>query len=97
MHIAAMKPESLDIDDLDKNLVSKEEKIQKEKDKLIQVWEEEGIRIEKARWGRSNILKGKQKVELGKDIDATKITLKEAIAYLEAAAPKKKTRKKSKK
>ena len=30
MHIAAMKPESLDIDDLDKNLVSKEEKIQKE-------------------------------------------------------------------
>ena len=74
-----------------------EEKIQKEKDKLIQVWEEEGIRIEKARWGRSNILKGKQKVELGKDIDATKITLKEAIAYLEAAAPKKKTRKKSKK
>ena len=74
-----------------------EEKIQKEKDKLIQVWEEEGIRIEKVRWGRSNILKGKQKVELGKDIDATKITLKEAIVYLEAAAPKKKTRKKPKK
>ncbi len=30
MHIAAMKPESLDIEDLDKNLISKEEKIQKE-------------------------------------------------------------------
>ena len=30
MHIAAMKPESMDIDDLDKNLVSNEEKIQKE-------------------------------------------------------------------
>ncbi len=30
MHIAAMKPESLDINDLDKNLVSNEEKIQKE-------------------------------------------------------------------
>ena len=71
-----------------------EEKIQKEKDKVLQVWEEEGIRIEKARWGRSNIIKGKLKVELGKDIDATKISLKQAQAYLEAAAPKKKTRKK---
>tara|TARA_B100001057_G_C22818474_1_gene938433 strand:- start:440 stop:1291 length:852 start_codon:yes stop_codon:yes gene_type:complete len=30
MHIAAMKPESIDIDDLDKNLVNNEEKIQKE-------------------------------------------------------------------
>ena len=30
MHIAAMKPESIDIDDLDKNLVGKEEKIQRE-------------------------------------------------------------------
>ena len=30
MHIAAMKPESLDIEDLDKNIVKKEEKIQKE-------------------------------------------------------------------
>ena len=30
MHIAAMKPESIDIDDLDKNLIEKEEKIQRE-------------------------------------------------------------------
>ncbi len=30
MHIAAMKPESLDINDLDQNLIEKEEKIQKE-------------------------------------------------------------------
>ena len=30
MHIAAMKPESLDIDDLDKNLVENEKKIQRE-------------------------------------------------------------------
>ena len=30
MHIAAMKPESMDINDLDKNLISNEEKIQKE-------------------------------------------------------------------
>ena len=30
MHIAAMKPESIDIDDLDKNIIEKEEKIQRE-------------------------------------------------------------------
>jgi len=30
MHIAAMKPESMDVGDLDKNLISNEEKIQKE-------------------------------------------------------------------
>tara|TARA_A100001011_G_scaffold288038_1_gene299035 strand:- start:217 stop:1068 length:852 start_codon:yes stop_codon:yes gene_type:complete len=30
MHIAAMKPESVDVNDLDKNLISNEEKIQKE-------------------------------------------------------------------
>ncbi len=30
MHIAAMKPESFDINDLDKNLIEKEEKIQRE-------------------------------------------------------------------
>ena len=30
MHIAAMKPESLDINDLDQNIIKKEEKIQKE-------------------------------------------------------------------
>ena len=30
MHIAAMKPESMDVNDLDKNLINNEEKIQKE-------------------------------------------------------------------
>ena len=30
MHIAAMKPESMDVNDLDKNLISNEQKIQKE-------------------------------------------------------------------
>lgn len=67
-----------------------EDKIQKEKDKIIHNWESEGIRVEKARWGRSVILKGKTKVELGKEIDATKLTLEQAQAYLEQKAPKKK-------
>lgn len=69
-----------------------EEKIKKEKEKLIHHWEEEGIRVEKARWGRSNIIQGKQKVELSKDVDATKITLAEAQKLLEAKKPKSKKR-----
>src|SRR5690606_36489099 len=43
-----------------------EDKIQKEKDKLIHHWEEEGIRVEKARWGRHNVIQGKTKIELPK-------------------------------
>lgn len=74
-----------------------EEKIQKEKDKLIHVWEDEGIRVEKARWGRHNVIKGKQKVELAKTVDVSDMTLEEAKAILEKNAPKKKTRKTTKK
>ena len=66
------------------------DKIQKEKDKLIVDWEEEGIRIEKARWGRHNVIKGKTKVELAKTIDPLKITLEEAKEMIAKKAPKKK-------
>ena len=38
-----------------------EEKIQKEKDKVIHDWSDAGIRVEKARWGRHHIIRGKQK------------------------------------
>ncbi|WP_370095803.1 type I DNA topoisomerase [Winogradskyella sp.] len=74
-----------------------EDKIQKEKDQLIHDWEDEGIRVEKARWGRHNVIKGKQKVELAKTVDVSDMTLEEAKAILEKNAPKKKTRKTSKK
>ncbi len=73
-----------------------EEKIQKEKDKLIVDWEEEGIRIEKARWGRHHIIKGKIKVELAKTIDPLSITLDKAKELIEKKAPKKKTAAKKK-
>ncbi|OUR94365.1 DNA topoisomerase I [Flavobacteriales bacterium 34_180_T64] len=71
-----------------------EDKIQKEKDKLIHHWEEEGIRVEKARWGRHNIIKGKTKIELAKTIDVSKFTLDDVKALIEKNAPKKKTTKK---
>ncbi|KIX21912.1 DNA topoisomerase I [Flavobacterium sp. 316] len=70
------------------------DKIQKEIDKVIHDWSEEGIRVEKARWGRSVILKGKVKIELGKDFDASKLTLEKAKEMIEAKAPAKKTAKK---
>jgi len=71
-----------------------EVKIQKEIDKVIHNWEEEGIRVEKARWGRFNILQGKVKVELPKTTDAPALTLDQVKAILEKNAPKKKARKK---
>lgn len=73
-----------------------EDKIQKEKDKLIHNWEDEGIRVEKARWGRHNIIKGRVKVELPKTVDVSEMTLDEAKAYIEKKSPKKKTTRKKK-
>ena len=67
-----------------------EHKKQKEIDKVIHNWEEEGIRLEKARWGRYNLLKGKTKVELPKTTEAEKMTIEEAQGILEKNAPKKK-------
>ncbi len=73
-----------------------EDKKQKEIEKLVQEWPEEGIRIEKARWGRHNIIKGKTKVELSKDVEASKLSLEEVKTLLEQKAPKKKTKAKTK-
>ena len=70
------------------------EKIQKEIDKIIHNWEDEGVRVEKARWGRHHVIKGKQKVELPKTVDVTDMTLIEAEAILEKNKPKKKATKK---
>ncbi len=72
-----------------------EEKIQKEIDKVIHNWEEEGIKVEKARWGRHNLIKGKIKIELPKTHDVSGMTLEEAKALIEEKAPKKKTAKKT--
>ncbi|GAA6765952.1 hypothetical protein AAFH68_18910 [Flavobacterium sp. CGRL1] len=60
-----------------------EDKLQKNIDKVLHNWEEEGIVVEKARWGRSVILKGKIKIELSKDVDATKLTLAEVQEMIE--------------
>ena len=66
-------------------------KKKKEAEKLLKVWDEEGIRIEKARWGRFNVIKGKIKVELPKGTDVEKFSLDDVVALF-----KKKSTKKSK-
>ncbi len=73
-----------------------EDKKKKEKEKLIQEWPEEKIKIEKARWGRFNLIKGKSKVELPKGTEADKITLEEAKELLDKKGAKKKSAPKKK-
>ncbi|MFV0565774.1 MAG: type I DNA topoisomerase [Flavobacteriaceae bacterium] len=72
-----------------------ETKLQKEREKVVHNWETDGIRVEKARWGRHNVIKGKVKVELAKTVAVENMTLTEAKALIEANAPKKKTTKKA--
>ena len=67
-----------------------EDKLQKNIDKVIHDWKEEGILVQKARWGRSEITKGKIKIELSKDIDASKLTLAEVQEMIAKKTPAKK-------
>ena len=78
-----------DFDDLSINNIEEliKLKIKKEKEKLISEWTDEDIKVEKGRWGRSVISKGKRKVEIPKEIDPKTITLEIAKQYLN---PKKK-------
>jgi DNA topoisomerase-1 len=71
-----------------------EAKKQKEIDKVIHNWEDVGIRVEKARWGRFNVFKGKVKIELPKTTDIENLSKEEAVKMIEAKTPKKKTAKK---
>jgi len=71
-----------------------EDKKKKEREKVIHNWEDEGIRVEKARWGRFKVIKGKTKIELPKTTDAAALTLDEVKEMIEKKAPKKKATKK---
>ena len=73
------------------------DKIQKEIDKIVHDWPNEGIRVEKARWGRHNIIKGKIKVELAKSVDAQNLTIEDVKAIIDRQKPKKTPRKSSRK
>ena len=68
-------------------------KKKKEAEKLIKSWDEEGIRLEKARWGRFNLIKGKVKVELPKETKTDKLTLENVKSYFSKKKGKKSTNK----
>ncbi len=59
-----------------------EQKIKKDKEKIIMNWSSDGITIEKGRWNKVYIIKGKKKVPLAKDVDPLKISLDQAKDYL---------------
>jgi DNA topoisomerase-1 len=64
-------------------------KKKKEAEKLLKTWDEDGIRLEKARWGRFNLIKGKVKIELPKGTDYEKFTADDVKAYFIKKKPKK--------
>ena len=70
-----------------------EDKKKKEIEKVIHNWEDVGIRVEKARWGRFNVIKGKIKVELPKTTKIEKLSKEDAEKLIEAKTPKRKTAK----
>ncbi|MCB9202122.1 MAG: type I DNA topoisomerase [Flavobacteriales bacterium] len=89
-------PKKYDFDNLsDGDIVELiEDKKRKDKEKLIHFWEEEGIKLEKGRWGTSTITYGKKKINLPKTVDAQKLTLEEVQKLIKDNTPAKKTKKK---
>jgi len=61
-----------------------EEKKKKEREKMIHNWEEEGISVQKGRWGKFFVISGKKKKQLAPSKDPTKMTLEEAKTFLKA-------------
>jgi DNA topoisomerase-1 len=68
-------------------------KKQKDIDKILLNWKEEGIRVEKARWGRFNIIQGKTKIELPKTTQVDKLTLEKVKEIILKNTKKKKPKK----
>ena len=85
-----------DFDNLSDNDIAEliEDKKQKEIEKYIHNWKDKGISVQKARWGRFNIVKGKLKIELPKTTNAANLTLEEVEKIIAENAPVKKTKKK---
>ncbi len=73
-------PKKYDFDNLSDNDITEliQNKLRKEKEKMIKVWPEEGISLQKGKWGRLVVVKGKKKVMLPKGTDPETITLEVA-------------------
>ena len=60
-----------------------EEKKKKEKEKVIHNWSNENIRVEKGKWGKFYLIKGKIRKEISKSIDVDALTLDDAKQMLD--------------
>ena len=55
-----------------------EDKKQKEIEKVVHNWEEEGIKVEKGRWGKFYLIKSKKKILLDKNLDVKAMNIDQA-------------------
>jgi DNA topoisomerase I len=59
-----------------------ENKKKKEIEKFVHNWEDQGISVQKGRWGRHFVISGKKKIQLDKNQDPVDITLEQAKEML---------------
>ncbi len=78
--------DNLSINDIEQLI---EEKKQKEREKIIHNWEDEGIRIEKGRWGKFYLIKSKKRILLDKSLDVHALDLAKAKEIYKASTSKK--------
>ena len=78
--------DNLTIDEIEELI---EDKKQKEIEKVVHNWEEEGIKVEKGRWGKFYLIKSKKKILLDKNLDVQSISLDQAKEIYKANSSKK--------
>jgi len=57
---------------------------EKEEEKFVHNWEDDGISVQKGRWGRFFVVSGKKKKQLAPSKDPISVTLEEAKSILKA-------------
>lgn len=67
-----------------------EDKKRKESERVVREWPEQEIRLEKARWGRYNLIHGKIKVEMSKETNPEALTLADVEKIIADHTPVKK-------
>jgi len=80
-----------DWDNLSKDDIEQliEDKKTKEREKVIHNWEDEGIKIEKGRWGKFYLIKSKKKILLDKNLDVHSVDIEKAKEIYQANTSKK--------
>ena len=78
--------DNLSINDIEQLI---EDKKQKEREKIIHNWEDEGIKIEKGRWGKFYLVKSKKRILLDKNLDVQSLDLDKAKEIYQANTSKK--------